>query len=58
MEPTTESLARREPWNKDKLVALKLRDVCHGDQVATRAIVTQHKTQRPVQCEISEQTEV
>jgi hypothetical protein len=35
------------------LVALKVRDVCHGDLVATRAVVTQHKTQRPVQFEIS-----
>ena len=31
------------------LVALKVRDVCHGDQVATRATVMQHKPQRPVQ---------
>ena len=30
------------------LVALKVRDVTHGDQVATRAIVMQHKTKRPV----------
>jgi site-specific recombinase XerC len=36
------------------LVALKMRDVCHGDQVATRAIVMQHKTQRPVQFEITQ----
>jgi len=35
------------------LVALRARDVCHGDQVATRAIVMQHKTQRPVQFEIT-----
>jgi integrase len=35
------------------LVGLKVRDVCHGDQVATRAIVVQHKTQRPVQFEIT-----
>jgi integrase len=35
------------------LVGLKVRDVCHGDQVATRAIVDQHKTQRPVQYEIT-----
>jgi len=27
--------------------------VCHGDQVATRTIVVQHKTQRPVQFEIT-----
>jgi site-specific recombinase XerC len=38
------------------LVALKVRDVCHGDQVATRAIVMQHKTQRPVQYEITQAT--
>jgi hypothetical protein len=31
------------------LVSVKVRDVCHGDQWATRAIVMQHKTQRPVQ---------
>jgi integrase len=30
------------------LVALRVRDVFHGHQVATRAIVMQHKTQRPV----------
>ena len=35
------------------LVALKVRDICHGDQVANRAIVMQHKTHRPVQFEIS-----
>ena len=38
------------------LVALKVRDVCHDDQVATRAIVVQHKTQRPVQFEITQAT--
>ena len=38
------------------LVALKVRDVCHGDQVAARAIVMQHKTQRPVQFEITATT--
>ena len=38
------------------LVALKVRDVCHGDQVATRAVVMQHKTQRPVQFEITQAT--
>jgi hypothetical protein len=36
------------------LVALKGRDVCHGDLVATRAVVMQHKTQRPVQFEITQ----
>jgi site-specific recombinase XerC len=35
------------------LVGLKVRDVCHGDQVATRATVLQRKTQRPVQFEIT-----
>ena len=35
------------------LVALKVRDVSHGDQVATRAIVMLHKTKRPVQFEIT-----
>jgi integrase len=38
------------------LVALKVRDVCHGDQMASRAIVMQHKTQRPVQFEITQAT--
>ena len=31
------------------LVSLRVRDICHGDQVASRAVVMQHKTQRPVQ---------
>jgi hypothetical protein len=35
------------------LVSLKVRDICHGDQVAARAVVMQHKTQRPVQFEIT-----
>ena len=35
------------------LIAFKVRDVCHGNQVATRATVMQHKTQRPVQFEIT-----
>lgn len=30
-----------------------MRDVCHGDVVASRAVVMQHKTQRPVQFEIT-----
>jgi integrase len=38
------------------LVKLHVRDVCHGSVVATRAMVTQQKTQRPVQFEITEQT--
>src|SRR5580765_5658427 len=35
------------------LVGLKVRDVCHGDQVAARATVVQVKTQRPVQLEVT-----
>jgi hypothetical protein len=35
------------------LVALEVRDVCHSDQVAARAVVMQHKTQRSVQFEIT-----
>jgi len=38
------------------LVRMKVRDVCHGDQVASRATVMQHKTQRPVQFEITQPT--
>ena len=38
------------------LVALRVRDVCHSDQLASRAIVMQHKTQRPVQFEITQAT--
>ena len=34
------------------LVSLKVRDICHGEEVATRAVVMQHKTQHPVQFEI------
>ena len=38
------------------LVRLRVRDVCHGNVIAARAIVMQQKTQRPVQFEITEQT--
>ena len=38
------------------LVKLRVRDVCHGDRVAPRAIVLQQKTQRPVQFEITPPT--
>lgn len=38
------------------LVNLKVRDVCHGNQVASRASILQSKTQRPVQFEITEPT--
>src|SRR3954463_5749154 len=38
------------------LVKLRVRDVCHGDRVASRTIVLQQKTQRPVQFEITAST--
>lgn len=38
------------------LVRLRVRDVTLGDQMASRAIVMQTKTKRPVQFEISDQT--
>ena len=38
------------------LVSLRARDICLGEQVASRAIVMQHKTQRPVQFEIKPAT--
>lgn len=38
------------------LVKLKVRDISHGDRIASRAIVMQQKTGRPVQFEITEQT--
>jgi integrase len=34
----------------------RVRDVCHGQAMASRAIVLQQKTQRPVQFEITEPT--
>jgi integrase len=38
------------------LVKLRVRDICHGDQIASRAIIMQQKTQRPVQFEITPST--
>ena len=38
------------------LVKLKVRDVCHGNGFAPRAMILQQKTQQPVQFEITEQT--
>ena len=38
------------------LVDLRLRDISHGNQIISRAIVMQQKTKRPVQFEITEQT--
>jgi integrase len=38
------------------LVRLRVKDVCHGDRVSTRAIVMQQKTSQPVQFEITAPT--
>jgi site-specific recombinase XerC len=38
------------------LVQLRIHDVCHGDHVASRAIVMHQKTQQPVQFEITAMT--
>jgi site-specific recombinase XerC len=38
------------------LVALRVRDVCHGNIIQSRAIVVQKKTQQPVQFEITANT--
>lgn len=38
------------------LVRLRVRDICHGGRVASRAIVTQQKTSMPVQFEITTPT--
>lgn len=39
-----------------ELASLRVRDICRGDQVATRAVVMQRKTQRPVQFEVTQVT--
>src|SRR6202789_2344024 len=36
------------------LMQLRVRDVCHGQIMASRALILQHKTSRPVQFEITE----
>ena len=38
------------------LVHLRVRDICHGDRISTRAIVIQQKTSKPVQFEITSPT--
>lgn len=38
------------------LVSLHVRDIAHGNQILPRAMVIQHKTQRPVQFELTEPT--
>jgi len=38
------------------LVKLRVRDVCHGDRLAARAMVLQQETQRPVRFETTPPT--
>ena len=38
------------------LVRLRVRDICHGERVSTRAMVMQQKTSRPIQFEITPPT--
>jgi integrase len=38
------------------LVNLRVRDITHGNQILTRAMIMQRKTQRPVQFELTEPT--
>ena len=38
------------------LISLRVRDIAHGNQVLSRAMVIQSKTQRPVQFELTEPT--
>ena len=38
------------------LVKLRIQDVAHGQRIASRAIVMQQKTKRPVQFEITDET--
>lgn len=38
------------------LINLRVRDVVHGNQIMTRAMIVQRKTQRPVQFELTDQT--
>ena len=38
------------------LMQLRVRDLCHGQTMASRALILQQKTHRPVQFEITEPT--
>jgi len=40
------------------LVKIKLRDISHGNQISSRAIILQQKTGKPVHLEITEPTRV
>jgi integrase len=50
------SLAIDSKLGSCELMRLRVRNVCHGNVVASRTIAMQQKTQRPVQFEITEQT--
>jgi hypothetical protein len=39
-----------------RTLRLRVRDICQGDQVASRAVVMQHKTQRPAQFQLTSAT--
>jgi hypothetical protein len=55
-EPALFNLAIDSKLRSCDLVRLRMRDVCHGNVVASRTMVMQQKTQRPVQFELTEQT--
>ncbi|MBU6416250.1 MAG: tyrosine-type recombinase/integrase [Xanthomonadaceae bacterium] len=55
-DPALFNLAIDSKLRACDLVKLRVLDVAHGDQVAPRGIVTQQKTKRPVQFEITEPT--
>ena len=56
IRPEEFNLAIESKLRACDLLKLKVRDVTHGSAVASRAIVLQQKTQRPVQFEITEPT--
>lgn len=55
-DPALFNLAIDSKLRACDLVALRVRDVAHGNQLAKRAMVIQRKTQRPVQFEVTDQT--
>ena len=57
-KPALFNLAIDSKLRSCDLVRLRVRDVCHGTVVAARTIAMEQKTQRPVQFEIAERTEV
>ncbi|MHB1117815.1 tyrosine-type recombinase/integrase [Sideroxydans sp.] len=55
-QPALFNLAIDSKLRACDLVKLKVRDISHGEHIASRATVMQQKTQRPVQFEITDQT--